>query len=120
MEKIYAVYGPSAEYGDGQGVHGVFRTKQAAEEHARELCKEDVDAAIQALADDAFLAPLFADERRIRRARRRVRSGRGISWATAAETLGWPYNVREYFVATIGPNDPEYGDLADWMDAEQG
>jgi hypothetical protein len=115
---LYVVYGPSAEHGDGEGIHGVFHYRRTAEEYARDLRAVDIEMAVEALADDAYVPPFGADERRIRRARRRVRAGLGISWPTAAHALGWPYDGRDYFVVAVGPDDPTYGDLVDWIEAE--
>jgi hypothetical protein len=115
---LYVVYGPSAEWADGEGIHGVFRRRREAEGYARDLRESDIEMAVEALADDAYVPPFGADERRIRRARRRVRAGLGISWDTAAHALGWPYDGRSYYVVEVGPDDPTYGDLVDWIEAE--
>jgi hypothetical protein len=116
---LYVVYGPSAEHGDGEGIHGVFRHRREAEGYARDLREADIDMAVEALADDGYVPPFGADERRIRRARRRVRAGRGIAWSTAAHALGWPYDGRDYYVVPVGPDDPDYGALVDWIEEDE-
>jgi hypothetical protein len=116
---LYAVYGPSAEWADGDGLLAVFRTQREAYAYAKDERRNVINMAIEALLDDGYVPPLDADERRIRRARRRLHAGYGISYPTAAHVLGWPYDGHDYVVVPVGPYDPTYGDLVGWLDEEE-
>lgn len=113
MARVWVVEGPTSEWADGVGPLAVFVRKRDAEEYVRGEKAELTSQAYELLGLGEVAWPLFADHRQLRRAAARVRAGRGISWRTARETLGWPYTVADF---EIYPADP--GEVLDPADYE--